>query len=65
MAEVEQAYEVTASELAKALEQWEADAEVNGWKARVDPERFRDGADYLIHTIRLARGEGEPKPKEG
>ncbi len=61
----EQKHEISRTELAKALEQWETDAEANGWNKRSDADRHLDAADYLIHTIRLGRGEGDPAPKEG
>ena len=51
---------LTPAELAKALEQWEQDAARNGWDKREDAARFGDTADYLIHTIRINRGEGAP-----
>lgn len=56
---------VTSKELEAALKQWNVDADRNGWSDRVDDERFADKADYLIHTIRLNRGEGAPPEKEG
>lgn len=56
---------VTPSELASALEQWERDAEANGWDKRTDAHCHVDTANYLIHTIRLARGEGDPAKQEG
>lgn len=61
----EQKHEVSRSELAAALTQWETDAAANGWDQRSDADRHLDSADYLIHTIRLARGEGESPKKEG
>jgi hypothetical protein len=64
VAEAEPKHEVSRSEIAKALEQWETDAVANGWDKRDDKERFLDAADYLIHTIRLARGEGSPEQKD-
>lgn len=64
MAEQEQSVQITKAELTAALAQWDVDAKANGWESRTDPERFADGADYLIHTIRLARGEGYPKKKD-
>lgn len=57
-------YEISHSELAKAIGQWKTDAEANGWNKRTDEDRHLDAADYLIHTIRLARGEGSPETKE-
>jgi hypothetical protein len=59
VAEAEPQIAVTRSELAKALKQWETDAKANGWAERSDDARHADNADYLIHTIRLARGEGQ------
>lgn len=55
---------ITREELISALKQWETDAAANNWQQREDEERFADNADYLIHTIRLARGEGDTTPKE-
>lgn len=60
----DEAVPVTRQELADALKQWDVDAAANSWDQRTDEGKYRDVADYLIHTIRLKRGEGETKPKE-
>lgn len=60
---MEEVVEITRTELAAALKQWEIDSKANGWTERDDAERHVDAADYLIHTIRLNRGEGEA-PKQ-
>ncbi len=57
MADKEPVVELTRTELTKALEQWDTDAKSNGWDGRDDKALFADKADYLIHTIRLARGD--------
>lgn len=64
MAEPEAKVEITASELAAALKQWITDSAANSWDARTDEARHLDQAEYLIHTVRIARGEGAQAPKE-
>ncbi len=48
-------FECSRQELIAALKQWDVDAPANGWTARTDDERFADTADYLHHTIHVAR----------
>lgn len=61
---METAVTITRAELADALAKWERDAPANGWDQRTDDGRHFDTADWIIHTVRLARGEGDPTKKE-
>lgn len=51
---MEEGITVTRSQVISALQQWELDS-VNGeWKARTDPGRFADSADYFIDLLKRA-----------
>lgn len=52
--------ELTAAELATALEKWSVDAAANGWDKREDEARFLDQAEYLLHTVKYLRSEFGP-----
>jgi hypothetical protein len=65
VADADAKVELTRAELAAALKKWAVDGIANGWDFLTNDARCDDGADYLIHTIRLARGEGDPTKKEG
>lgn len=42
---------ISKSDLAKALETWEAKAKAEGWTERDDSERHRDNAEYLFGLL--------------
>lgn len=51
---MEEVVEITESQLAAALEKWEAEAAANNWPQRSDATRHTDHARYLIGLMRSA-----------
>lgn len=49
---MEEAINITRSDLEQALRAWEAESTAGEWPERSDDERFRDNADYLFAKLK-------------